>query len=211
MASNEPSRGRLDLRFEVMDDDSLHLSLSDDGRGLDLGKVAEKAIRSGLLDAGEVSRLTQEELLELVFLDGLSTAETVTEESGRGVGMSALRAAVHEVGGKIRLRSLLTSSTVLENSGPGSESAHALSVRAVTRTPAHKTSMSCAIQSVRRDSRFTPEPTPAPSPAPTSARALPRTCCRACSESPKAARVPSAPSPGSPWPSSARETCSGAC
>ncbi len=80
---------------------SLVVQLSDDGRGLRHDRLMEKARALGL----EPERMTVEELEELVFLPGLSTADTVTEVSGRGVGMDVVRRSVESLRGQVTLRS----------------------------------------------------------------------------------------------------------
>jgi two-component system, chemotaxis family, sensor kinase CheA len=108
------AEGRVELRFDARPDDSLHVIFSDDGRGIDSGTVAQRALEHGLLDAEALASLTPEQRLELVFLDGLSTASQATDVSGRGVGMSALRAAALAAGGQIRIHSWPGDGTTLE-------------------------------------------------------------------------------------------------
>ncbi|WP_309892334.1 chemotaxis protein CheA [Archangium sp.] len=80
---------------------SLVVQLSDDGRGLRYERLKQKALALGL----EPERMTVEELEELVFVPGLSTADTVTEVSGRGVGMDVVRRGVEALRGQVTLRS----------------------------------------------------------------------------------------------------------
>ncbi|EPX56100.1 Signal transduction histidine kinase CheA [Cystobacter fuscus DSM 2262] len=80
---------------------SLVVELSDDGRGLRYARLREKARELGM----EPGRMTVEELEELIFLPGLSTAEAVTEVSGRGVGMDVVRRSVEALRGLVSLRS----------------------------------------------------------------------------------------------------------
>ncbi len=80
---------------------SLVVQLSDDGRGLRYERLKQKALALGL----EPERMTVEELEELVFLPGLSTADKVTEVSGRGVGMDVVRRSVETLRGQVTLRS----------------------------------------------------------------------------------------------------------
>lgn len=81
--------------------------VEDDGRGVNWGRVAEKAREAGL------PADTPEERLAALFSDGLSTAETVSELSGRGAGTAALAEIVHELGGVIEVRSVPGRGTVL--------------------------------------------------------------------------------------------------
>lgn len=92
----------------------LHLTLADDGRGLDLDAVRATAVRRGLMDAQQVAALDEGQAAELIFLPGFSTARAVTALSGRGVGMDAVRAAVQRLGGRIRVSSQRGAGTTVE-------------------------------------------------------------------------------------------------
>ncbi|OJH40212.1 chemotaxis protein CheA [Cystobacter ferrugineus] len=99
-ASGKEACGTLVLRA-FHEPGSLVVELSDDGRGLRYARLREKARELGM-DPG---RMTVEELEELIFLPGLSTAEAVTEVSGRGVGMDVVRRSVESLRGSVTLRS----------------------------------------------------------------------------------------------------------
>ena len=92
----EPPTLRLSARSA---DDTVTVEISDNGRGVDWARVAAKASAAGLPTA------TERDLVEALFSDGLSTKEEVSEYSGRGVGLSALRAAAVDLGGDVQLRS----------------------------------------------------------------------------------------------------------
>jgi two-component system chemotaxis sensor kinase CheA len=79
--------------------------VSDDGRGLDVGKIAKKAISSGLITPQERDAMDPRDILQLIFEPGFSTAETVSSVSGRGVGLDVVRANVEKVGGSIDVQS----------------------------------------------------------------------------------------------------------
>jgi HAMP domain-containing protein/HPt (histidine-containing phosphotransfer) domain-containing protein len=100
-AQGKPECGtiRVDIREEGGD---AVLSMSDDGRGLALKKLKEKAIAAGLLDASKAASAS--DIAELIFHSGMSTADSVTDISGRGVGMDAIRQFVEKAGGKIEIR-----------------------------------------------------------------------------------------------------------
>ncbi|MCX9147356.1 chemotaxis protein CheA [Erythrobacter sp. WG] len=85
--------------------DSVVIAVSDDGRGVDPSRVRAKAIERGLIDAERAAQLTDEQAVQLVFLPGFSTAETISDLSGRGVGMDAVRSVVERLGGEVTLRS----------------------------------------------------------------------------------------------------------
>ncbi len=79
----------------------ISLLVGDDGRGLDIDRIAAKAVANGLATKGEVEAMNREQKLELIFEAGLSTAEKVSGVSGRGVGMDVVRANLEKVGGSI--------------------------------------------------------------------------------------------------------------
>ncbi|MDD5679246.1 MAG: hybrid sensor histidine kinase/response regulator [Kiritimatiellae bacterium] len=81
----------------------LHVIVADDGRGIDLERIRRKVVARGLSTDEMVSRLTEAELLDFLFLPGFSTRETVTEISGRGVGLDIVRNLTQEVGGLVRV------------------------------------------------------------------------------------------------------------
>jgi two-component system chemotaxis sensor kinase CheA len=90
---------------------SIHVEVSDDGRGLDLDRIFAKAITVGLVEAAE--RPSDDRLSELVFAPGFSTADAVTDVSGRGVGMDVVRRTVEELRGRIRLQTAPSGGTTV--------------------------------------------------------------------------------------------------
>jgi len=82
---------------------NIAVEVSDDGGGLDKNRILAKARDRGLVGPNDV--LTDEQIYELIFLPGFSTAEKTTDVSGRGVGMDVVRRNIKELGGKIELRS----------------------------------------------------------------------------------------------------------
>jgi len=84
--------------------DSIEIVVSDDGRGLDLASVCRRAIEAGLIHPDLAEDLPPEEIAAFVFHPGLSTAQSVSEVSGRGVGMDAVKATVESLGGGVQLR-----------------------------------------------------------------------------------------------------------
>ncbi|HET9238014.1 MAG TPA: 7TM diverse intracellular signaling domain-containing protein [Oligoflexus sp.] len=79
----------------------LQICITDDGRGLSLYKLERRALELGILSASHVA--PPEQLAELIFYPGLSTADTLTEVSGRGIGMDAVKSFIEEAGGSIRV------------------------------------------------------------------------------------------------------------
>ena len=90
------------------------LEVRDDGRGIDLDLVREQAVRNGLLKAEEAQRLNEEDLLNLIFEPGFSTASEVTEISGRGVGMDVVRTVLDRLKGTIQIKSVESKGTTIQ-------------------------------------------------------------------------------------------------
>jgi chemosensory pili system protein ChpA (sensor histidine kinase/response regulator) len=100
VAQGKAAMGEISLEIR-QEGNEVTLILADDGAGLDLERIRAKAIAQGLLGPGH-SR-TDQQLAELVFTPGLSTAETVTELAGRGVGLDVVMSEVSGLGGRIEL------------------------------------------------------------------------------------------------------------
>jgi two-component system chemotaxis sensor kinase CheA len=84
---------------------TISIAISDDGRGLDEERIAAKAIATGLITASERAAMSRDRVLNLIFEPGFSTAETVSNVSGRGVGLDVVRQNLEKVGGSIKVAS----------------------------------------------------------------------------------------------------------
>jgi len=103
-AAGKPEAGT--IRVEARQErDSVIVEVADDGAGIDAGRVRRKAVANGAVDPARAASLSEEEALALVFLPGVSTASAVTDVSGRGVGMDAVRTAIESAGGRIAIAS----------------------------------------------------------------------------------------------------------
>jgi two-component system chemotaxis sensor kinase CheA len=103
LAAGKPEVGR--LRIEARrQKDSIVIDVRDDGRGLDLDSVCRRAVAAGLIHADLAADLPAEEVAAFVFHPGLSTKEAISEVSGRGVGMDAVKATIESLGGGVELR-----------------------------------------------------------------------------------------------------------
>jgi two-component system chemotaxis sensor kinase CheA len=89
----------------------LVIRIRDDGRGIDAKRLVERAIAAGVLTRDAAAKLSHADAIDLLFQDGVSTSETVTETSGRGVGMAAVKAAVVATGGSVRVETELGAGT----------------------------------------------------------------------------------------------------
>ena len=103
-ANGKPAEGRLLLRA-YHEGGQVNIEISDDGGGINLDAVKRKAIQNGVINAAQADRISEREQLNLIFLPGFSTAEKVTNVSGRGVGMDVVKTNVEKIGGTIDLQS----------------------------------------------------------------------------------------------------------
>ncbi|MEA3194849.1 MAG: hypothetical protein QOD26_3182, partial [Betaproteobacteria bacterium] len=100
VAAGKPDTGKISINL-LQESNEIALILSDDGTGLDLEKLRQKGTERGLLPAeGEP---TEAQLAQLIFASGLSTADVVSELSGRGVGMDVVRNEITAIGGRIEI------------------------------------------------------------------------------------------------------------
>ncbi|KAB2440394.1 chemotaxis protein CheA [Bacillus luti] len=77
------------------------IQITDDGNGIYKGKVLEKAIKNGVVTEAEANKLTDREVFDLIFQPGFSTAEVVSDLSGRGVGLDVVKHTIHSLGGHL--------------------------------------------------------------------------------------------------------------
>jgi chemosensory pili system protein ChpA (sensor histidine kinase/response regulator) len=99
-AAGKPPVGSISITVEQQSND-VAVTFSDDGAGLDLVRIRDKALANGQITADQV--LTDEQVANLIFTSGLSTASEVSEMAGRGIGMDVVRTEVNALGGRIEL------------------------------------------------------------------------------------------------------------
>jgi len=112
LAAGKDPEGTLTLKA-TQEGSHVVIEVSDDGSGIDVEKVRRKAVERGLISADRAAQLGERELQQLVFLPGFSTATTVTNVSGRGVGMDVVRTNVEKIGGKVEIDSRAGQGTTL--------------------------------------------------------------------------------------------------
>jgi two-component system, chemotaxis family, sensor kinase CheA len=129
-AAGKPTSVRIVLAFEDTDDDIV-VTLSDDGRGMDVARVLRKAIENGLVSELAARQLTTSQVIQFIFRPGFSTADRVSELSGRGVGMDVVKKAIADAGGAIDTKTELGKGTTFRISIPklGSPVVDGLAVR----------------------------------------------------------------------------------
>jgi two-component system, chemotaxis family, sensor kinase CheA len=104
LAAGKPAEGRLFLRA-FHEGGQVNIEISDDGAGIDVERVKQKALSKSLITLDQATRMNDRELLNLIFLPGLSTAEKVTNVSGRGVGMDVVKTNIEKIGGTVDIHS----------------------------------------------------------------------------------------------------------
>ena len=100
----KPSAGLLSLRA-FHESGQVTVEVRDDGRGIPVEAIRRKAVARGLVDSATAERLSDDEVLQYIFEPGFSTAATVTDVSGRGVGMDVVKTNIEAIGGTVDVRS----------------------------------------------------------------------------------------------------------
>ena len=113
IAAGKAAKGRL-LLSAYHEGGQVNIEIIDDGNGINPQRLKEKAVQSGVLTAERAERLSEHELINLIFLPGLSTAKQVTKVSGRGVGMDVVRTNIEKIGGSIAPQSRLGHGTTIK-------------------------------------------------------------------------------------------------
>ena len=113
VAKGKPAQGKLTLRA-FHEGGQVNIEISDDGAGIDVQQLKDKALKQGLLRAEQVDRMSDREAFGLVFLPGFSTAAEVTNVSGRGVGMDVVKTNVEKIGGVVDLVSKVGQGTTVK-------------------------------------------------------------------------------------------------
>jgi two-component system chemotaxis sensor kinase CheA len=104
-AAGKAEAGTVTLRA-CQEGSHIVIEAADDGRGIDVDRLRREAVAKGMIGAAEAARLSEQDAQRLVFLSGLSTAAVVSETSGRGVGMDAVKSAVESMKGTVEIESV---------------------------------------------------------------------------------------------------------
>jgi two-component system chemotaxis sensor kinase CheA len=102
VAAGKPAQGRITLNA-FHRGNRIVIRVSDDGRGLDPNRIRAKAIAKGLINEAEADRMTSQQIHQLIWQPGFSTAEQITEVSGRGMGMDIVRFKIDQLNGNVEL------------------------------------------------------------------------------------------------------------
>ncbi len=104
VANGKPAEGCLTLKA-YHEGGQVNIEIVDDGAGLNLDRIRTKAVERGLMPADQVAKLADRDVANLIFLPGFSTAEKVSNVSGRGVGMDVVKTNIEKIGGTVDLQS----------------------------------------------------------------------------------------------------------
>ncbi|MGZ4162419.1 MAG: chemotaxis protein CheW [Tumebacillaceae bacterium] len=105
-ANGKDETGRVEL-VAFHSGNHVFIEISDDGNGMDRQKIAKKAIEKGLIDAYTADNMTDSQVFDLIFLSGFSTAEKISDVSGRGVGLDVVKSKIESLGGRVLIQSTL--------------------------------------------------------------------------------------------------------
>src|SRR5262249_15043415 len=105
IAARKPEKGiiRLSAYHEGR---HIIIGVADDGRGLDIGRIRQKALANGLVTEAELEKMSEQQIQKFIFAPGFSTAQQITSVSGRGVGMDVVRSNIDQIGGTIDVHSV---------------------------------------------------------------------------------------------------------
>ena len=117
VASGKPATGTLTIRA-LQEADRVLIEIIDDGKGIDPALMKRKAYEKGVIDEATLERISDQDAVNLIFAAGFSTAETISDLSGRGVGMDVVRSAVQKVNGTVQVESAVGKGTSVRISLP---------------------------------------------------------------------------------------------
>ena len=113
IAAGKPEEGMLKLRA-FHEGGQVNIEIIDDGGGIDPDKIRQKALEKSVITQDQAARMSDRELVNLVFAAGFSTAAKVTNVSGRGVGMDVVRTNIEKIGGTVDIQSKFKEGTTLK-------------------------------------------------------------------------------------------------
>ena len=102
----KPEMGTINLNA-FQEGNNVIIEVSDDGNGIDTAKVRQKAVERGLYTQEQVDQLSEKEVIDLLFMPSFSMAKTITDISGRGVGLDVVKSNIEQLGGDVEVKSVL--------------------------------------------------------------------------------------------------------
>ncbi len=103
LAAGKDRTGNINLKA-YQDGNNVVIEVADDGRGINMGRAVEKAVKNGLISKAEVGDLSEGDIIELLFQPSFSTAESVSDLSGRGVGLDVVKTKIEALGGNVEVK-----------------------------------------------------------------------------------------------------------
>lgn len=104
--NNKPRVGKIHLSAKY-EENKIIIEIEDDGLGINIKKIKEKALQKGLLTPEEINSMNDEQIMNLIFWPGFSTGETITEISGRGIGLDIVQTKISQLNGKVKIYSIM--------------------------------------------------------------------------------------------------------
>lgn len=106
IAAGKPKTGHITLKA-YQDGNNVIIEVSDDGKGIDVEKIKNKALSNGTITPEEVATMTDKDIIQLLFRPSFSTAEKITDLSGRGVGLDVVKSKITDLGGTVEVKTEL--------------------------------------------------------------------------------------------------------
>lgn len=103
IAKGKRPQGRI-LIEAYAEGENIYINVSDDGKGIDIDRVKEKALQKGIMTQDQLDRISNDKIIELIFLPGFSTADKIDDVAGRGVGMDVVKKNIGELKGEIKVK-----------------------------------------------------------------------------------------------------------
>lgn len=113
----KPEVGQIEITIRE-EGGKIHISISDDGAGIDLNKVIDLAKRKNLVSTSELEKMSEKQSLELIFRQGFSTKEIITDISGRGIGLDIVKTNIANLNGQLNLQTEIGKGTLFDLSVP---------------------------------------------------------------------------------------------
>lgn len=111
IARKKPAKGTINISVSATLGNKIEISISDNGNGINLEKLKNKAIQAGLISYEHSLKMTEQEQIHLIFESGISTSDMITDLSGRGLGMAIVREKIEKLGGSIHVEMVQGKST----------------------------------------------------------------------------------------------------
>ncbi|PHV71763.1 chemotaxis protein CheA [Sporanaerobium hydrogeniformans] len=111
IASGKPKKGTIRLEA-YQDGNSVVIEVQDDGKGIDVSKIKNKAIQKGTITKEEAGTMSDQEIVELLFRPSFSTSEEITDLSGRGVGLDVVKSKITTLGGHVEVQTELNKGSI---------------------------------------------------------------------------------------------------